>query len=107
MAVPRVTVTCELFGERRGTEQVDVEAGDDATDGAGAVSGGPPDARPDGPTAADVVRALGWHPEAHLVIRGETPLALDAPVEDGDELKVLRIVSGGRGGRDLHGSGPR
>lgn len=67
-------VTVELQAEERGTRTVEV---------------------PEEATAADVVEALSYHPEAHVVIREGTPLPLDAPIEDGDEVTVLRIVSGG------------
>lgn len=46
-------------------------------------------------TAADLVEALDEHPQAHVVVRDGTPLPLDAGLEDGDEVEVLRIVSGG------------
>lgn len=49
----------------------------------------------DGADAADLVETLDAHPQAHVVIRDGTPLPLDAELADGDEVQVLRIVSGG------------
>lgn len=45
--------------------------------------------------ADDAPRALGIRPELVLVFRGERPLASDAPLLDGDRIRILRVVSGG------------
>lgn len=50
---------------------------------------------PEGAKADDAPRALGIHPELVLVFRGDTPLPGDAPLTEGDELRILRVVSGG------------
>lgn len=60
---------------------------------------------PPGALADDVPRALGIRPEIVLVFRDERPLPGDAPLGDGDKVRVLRIVSGGRA-RAAPASGP-
>lgn len=50
----------------------------------------PEDARAD-----DAPRALGIRPELVLVFRDERPLPADAPLRDGDRIRILRVVSGG------------
>lgn len=46
-------------------------------------------------TVADVLRRLGLHRDAHLVVRGEEILTTDVRLADGDEVEVLRVISGG------------
>lgn len=50
---------------------------------------------PDGARADDAPRALGIRPELVLVFRGDRPLPADAPLVDGERIRVLRVVSGG------------
>lgn len=50
---------------------------------------------PEGAVADDAPRALGIRPELVLVFRGERPIAGDAPLAEGDEVRLLRVVSGG------------
>jgi len=50
---------------------------------------------PAGARADDAPRALGIRPELVLVFRGDRPLPGDEPLRDGDDLRVLRVVSGG------------
>lgn len=52
---------------------------------------------PPGAVADDAPRALGIRPEVVLVFRDERPLPGDAPLSDGDRVRILRIVSGGDG----------
>lgn len=50
---------------------------------------------PEGSVADDAPRALGIRPELVLVFRDERPLPGDAPLADGDRIRILRVVSGG------------
>lgn len=50
----------------------------------------PQDARAD-----DAPRALGIRAELVLVFRGDRPLPGDAPLQEGDRVRILRVVSGG------------
>lgn len=50
---------------------------------------------PPGATADDAPRALGIRAELVLVFRGEAPLPGDALLQDGDRVRILRVVSGG------------
>lgn len=52
---------------------------------------------PEGATADDAPRACGIRPELVLVFRGDRPLPADAPLAEGDRLRILRVVSGGAG----------
>jgi sulfur carrier protein ThiS len=48
-----------------------------------------------GTTVRSVVRRAGEAPEGSLVLRGETPLPLDTPVEQSLRLTVVPTFSGG------------
>jgi sulfur carrier protein ThiS len=48
-----------------------------------------------GSTAEAVVRRLGLHPEAVLVVRENSSIPLDCELSDGDQIKVIHVVSGG------------
>ncbi|MFA5861189.1 MAG: MoaD/ThiS family protein, partial [Candidatus Thermoplasmatota archaeon] len=50
---------------------------------------------PEGAVADDAPRALGIRPELVLVFRDQRPLPGDAPLWDGDSIRILRVVSGG------------
>lgn len=50
---------------------------------------------PDGAKADDAPRAIGVRPELVLVFRGDRPLPSDAPLAEGDHIRILRVVSGG------------
>ena len=48
-----------------------------------------------GATGADLLEALGLAPDAHILLRGDRPIPMDEPLEDGERLVVLSAVSGG------------
>ena len=50
---------------------------------------------PEGSRVADVLVRMKLLADAHIVIRGKTPVPLNAEVMDGERLKVLRVASGG------------
>ena len=50
---------------------------------------------PEGAKVLDVLEQLKLFADSHIVIRGKTPVPLNAEVVDGDKLKVLRVASGG------------
>ena len=50
---------------------------------------------PEASTAGEVVRLVGAHPDQVVVIRGETPLPLDAPICEHDVLRIVNVFSGG------------
>ncbi len=43
----------------------------------------------------DLLRRLGLAPDAHLLVRGDTPMALDEPLVDAEHLLIFAVVSGG------------
>jgi sulfur carrier protein ThiS len=49
----------------------------------------------DARTVGDVLKALGLHRDAHLVVRGEDILTSDVRLAESDELEVWPVVSGG------------
>jgi sulfur carrier protein ThiS len=48
-------------------------------------------------TAGDLLKALGLHRDAHLVVRGEDILTSDVRLSDADQLEVWPVISGGAG----------
>lgn len=50
---------------------------------------------PEGSTAANLVRELGLPTVACVVIRRGRPIPIDEPLEDGDDLEVVYVASGG------------
>lgn len=50
---------------------------------------------PENATADDAPRACGIRPELVLVFRDEKPIPGDAPLREGDQIRILRVVSGG------------
>ena len=47
------------------------------------------------PTVADLLRTLGLHRDAHLVLRGEDILTSDVRLQAADEVEVWPVISGG------------
>lgn len=52
------------------------------------------DLPPDG-TGLDLLRTLALAPDVHILVRGDAPLPEDAPLRDGDRVRVIGVVSGG------------
>ena len=50
---------------------------------------------PQGSKVSDVLEQMNLFADAHIVLRGKTPVPLIAEVVDGEKLKVLRVASGG------------
>lgn len=50
---------------------------------------------PVGSTGFDLFRKLQLAPDAHLLVRGGSPLPLDEPLNDAEQLLVISVVSGG------------
>jgi sulfur carrier protein ThiS len=48
-----------------------------------------------GATAEGAIRALGLYPDQWIPVREDTPIPLDEELRDGDELKLIAVVSGG------------
>ncbi|MGQ9588061.1 MAG: MoaD/ThiS family protein [Thermoplasmata archaeon] len=49
----------------------------------------------EGASVERAIRSLGLLPDSWIAVRGDEPLALDEPLRDGDELKLVSVVSGG------------
>jgi sulfur carrier protein ThiS len=49
----------------------------------------------DARTVADLLKALGLHRDAHLVVRGEDILTADVRLTPADEVEVWPVISGG------------
>ena len=67
-------VTIHLLPTRKETKKLDLEKGS---------------------TAEQAIRALGLLPDQWIPIRGDGPIPLDEVLDDGDELKLISVVSGG------------
>ncbi len=48
-----------------------------------------------GATGMDLLEALRLAPDAHILIRGDLPIPVDAPLAAGERLIILSAVSGG------------
>ena len=48
-----------------------------------------------GATVEAAIRAIGLLPDSWIPVRGGEPVPLDERLEDGDELKLISVVSGG------------
>jgi len=49
----------------------------------------------DGAKVEDAVRVLGLYPDAWIAVRGSEPIPSDGPLADGDEIKLVSVISGG------------
>ena len=47
------------------------------------------------PTVAELLKALGLHRDAHLVVRGQDILTSDVRLAAEDQLEVWPVISGG------------
>jgi sulfur carrier protein len=46
-------------------------------------------------TVADLLKGLGLHSDAHIVVRGEDILTSDVKLAQKDELEIWPVISGG------------
>jgi sulfur carrier protein ThiS len=51
----------------------------------------------DAPTVGELLKGLGLHRDAHLVVRGQDILTSDVVLSEGDQLEVWPVISGGAG----------
>lgn len=49
----------------------------------------------DGAVVEDAVRAMGLLPDGWIAVRGNNPIPSDEPLTDGEELRLISVVSGG------------
>jgi len=49
----------------------------------------------EGSTVEHLVRALSYLPDGWIAVRGGMPIAMDEELEDGDEIRLVSVVSGG------------
>ena len=48
-----------------------------------------------GASVEDVLRSMGLYPDAHIVLRGKMPVPMTEIVIDGEQLRVIKVASGG------------
>ena len=48
-----------------------------------------------GATSLELLKSLSLHPDSHIVTRDNTPIPIDEKLSDGDELRIIGVVSGG------------
>jgi sulfur carrier protein ThiS len=46
-------------------------------------------------TGIDLLKALDRHLDSHILTRNGTPIPIDEKLEDGDEIRILSVASGG------------
>ncbi len=46
-------------------------------------------------TIESLLGKLDLYPDAHIVLRGKTPVPLSDRPNDGDELRIIKVASGG------------
>jgi sulfur carrier protein ThiS len=49
----------------------------------------------EGASGMDLLKALDLPPDLYVLSRGEEILTEDEPLRDGDEIRLVRVVSGG------------
>lgn len=50
---------------------------------------------PAGSTVEQLLDSLNLYPDAHIVVRGKTPVPLDSQLVQGDQLRIVKVASGG------------
>jgi sulfur carrier protein len=50
---------------------------------------------PEGSTVETMLDSLGLYPDAHIVVRGKVPVPVDSPLLNGDQLRIVKVASGG------------
>ena len=50
---------------------------------------------PEGSTVEAMLDSLGLYPDAHIVVRGRTPVPVDSQLMNGEQLRVVKVASGG------------
>lgn len=50
---------------------------------------------PQGSTVETMLDSLGLYPDAHIVVRGKVPVPVDSPLVNGDQLRIVKVASGG------------
>jgi sulfur carrier protein ThiS len=50
---------------------------------------------PEGSTVEDLLAQYSLHPDAYIVTRGSKPIPITRKLEDGDNLKLIKVASGG------------
>lgn len=50
---------------------------------------------PKGASAEDAIRKLGFYPDGWIPVRGDRPIPLDEKLAEGDDIKLISVVSGG------------
>ncbi len=49
----------------------------------------------EGAKVEDALRAMGLLPDGWIAVRRDVPIPSDEPLRDGDEVKLVSVVSGG------------
>ncbi|MHC1680692.1 MAG: hypothetical protein AB9860_05535 [Methanomassiliicoccales archaeon] len=50
---------------------------------------------PEGSTIETMLDSLGLYPDAHIVVRGKVPVPVDSPLVNGEQLRIIKVASGG------------
>lgn len=49
----------------------------------------------EGATVEKLLAEMNLFPDAHIVLRGKTPVPLSVKLQDKDDLRIIRVASGG------------
>jgi sulfur carrier protein ThiS len=49
----------------------------------------------DGADGLRLMNALELNPDAHLILKRDRPIPLDSELQDGDEISIVSVISGG------------
>ncbi|HTD81853.1 MAG TPA: MoaD/ThiS family protein [Thermoplasmata archaeon] len=50
---------------------------------------------PQGSCGYDLIKHLGLAPDVHILVRDDVPIPIDEKLRDGEQVRVIAVVSGG------------
>ena len=52
-------------------------------------------ALPEGSSGYELMKSLGLAVDVHILVRGDAPIPIDEKLHEGEQLRVIAVVSGG------------
>jgi sulfur carrier protein ThiS len=50
---------------------------------------------PSGSNVEDILRSMKLYPDAHIVLRGKTPVPITEKLKGSEEFRIIKVASGG------------